>query len=121
MDILSKVKFVQQCYRLLHLTHMSHKALDAIYQQNLYGIVQGAEKSAAEVNYEAKIMTSISEIAVSISDMCSCMVYGNNEGFEKIFEQVTKESATLVTIFNEVNDAVNRSKGPGSENASDGK
>jgi hypothetical protein len=119
MNTLEKAKFVQQCYKLVTLSHMATKAFDTIYQQNLYSLVRDTNVITDLPDYtlnELRLMQTLSEITMSISDMCSCMRHGNSEGFDKIFEQVSQDSAALIIAFNEINDAVNRASGSSSKN-----
>lgn len=105
MDIKSKVQFVQQCYKLVTMAHMTSKAFQIIYQNNLYGLISNIDQTDASSEYEAKVIESLEEIALSMSDMCACMLRNNPVGFDKIFAQVNQESANLVTVFNQINDA----------------
>jgi hypothetical protein len=112
MDTASKALFVQQCYKLITLSHMSSKAFQIIYQNNLYGLVSDSTQSPKSAEYELKVIKSLSEISISISDMCLCMEHGNSDGFNKIFEEVSQEATILVSMFNEINDAASNKQAP---------
>lgn len=111
MDIKSKVQFIQQCYKLVTMAHMTSKAFQIIYQNNLYGLISDIDQTQASSEYESRVVESLSEICLSMSDMCACMLHSNPVGFDKIFAQVNQEATNLVTIFNQINDTA-QSKGP---------
>ena len=115
MDTNTKVQFIQQCYKLATMAHMTSKAFQIIYQNNLYGLVSDSNQTEASSDYELKVIESLSEICMSISDMCSCMTRSNPVGFDKIFAQVNHEATILVTMFNQINDAAQRKKSNNSE------
>lgn len=122
MNTPSKVQTIQQSYKLATLAHMLAKAYQVIYQNNLYSLVSNVEQSGLATEYEAKVVDSLAEISMSISDMSSCMLHRNPEGFDKIYSQINQEAVTVVSMFNEINEAARKhvsSKSHGDEDSDD--